>query len=337
MAKQRKLPPTMTFDSDQDGVDDENQEPEGDNQNHVDDDDEVESTGEDEESDNPLQHLPKYVLHRVQRLRELHNERERIMNDYLQERAALERKFTALVSPLYQDRLMVIKGEHDKDIAQANIDEVGDDEEVVEGERVSGVPQFWLCAMMHNDAVAELITEDDVDCLEKLIDIKCVDQDDGKGFTLQFHFAPNEYFDNAVLSKTYEVPNLLLPDEPLLKKVEGTAIQWKVGRSLTYRMVKKKQRGKGKHAGQVRTIEKKEDLESFFRWFEPPEMPPMEELDEEEAARLEEIYDEDYEIAQAFRYQLIPQAVLYFTGEVGDEHVALAMDGETEDADESAD
>jgi nucleosome assembly protein 1-like 1 len=120
-----------------------------------------------------------------------------------------------------------------------------------------------------------------------------------------------------------------------LKSVKGTTIDWKEGRALTYRVVKKKQRGKGKHAGQVRTVEKKEDLESFFRWFEPPEMPPMEDLDEEEANRLEEIYDEDFEVAQAFRYQLIPQAVMFFTGEFGDDHVTLAMDGQLEgDADE---
>jgi nucleosome assembly protein 1-like 1 len=289
---------------------------------------------EDEEMDNPLQHLPKYVIHRVERLRDLHDKRENIMAEYLAERAALENKFTALVTPLFQERNSIVQGEFDEQIATAHADKEPTEEVAEEGERVKGIPQFWLCAMMHNETVAELITEDDVDCLEKLCDITCIDQEDGKGFSLYFHFAPNDYFTNSVLTKTYDVPNLLLPDEPMLKNVKGTKIEWKTGRSLTFRMIKKKQRGKGKHAGHVRTVEKKEDVESFFRWFEPPEMPPMEELDEEEANRLEEIYDEDYEIAQAFRYQLIPQAVVYFTGEVGDEHVTLAMDGAEEDESE---
>jgi nucleosome assembly protein 1-like 1 len=112
------------------------------------------------------------------------------------------------------------------------------------------------------------------------------------------------------------VPNLLLSDEPLLKSVKGTEIKWKTGRALTYRMVKKKQRGKGKNAGQVRTVNKKEDMESFFRWFSPPDMPPMNTMDEEEAAHLEEVFDEDYDAASAFRSVIIPSAVKWFTGEV---------------------
>ena len=40
--------------------------------------------------------------------------------------------------------------------------------------------------------------------------------------------------------KRYEVPNLLLDDEPILKNVTGCDIHWKEGRSLTYKDVKKK-------------------------------------------------------------------------------------------------
>jgi nucleosome assembly protein 1-like 1 len=81
-------------------------------------------------------------------------------------------------------------------------------------------------------------------------------------------------------------------------------------------MVKKKQRGKGKHAGQVRTVHKREELDSFFKWFEPPDMPPMESMDEDGAEELEEIFEEDFDLAMAFRTQIIPKAVLWFTGEV---------------------
>lgn len=131
-----------------------------------------------------------------------------------------------------------------------------------------------------------------------------------------FHFSPNEYFENSVLTKKYEVPNLLLADEPILKDVEGCEIIWKEGKSLTYREVIKQQRGTGKNAGQVRTVKKKEKVESFFNFFTPPTMPSLETMNETEAAMLEQTFDEDYDIAQAFRSHIIPKAVLWFTGEV---------------------
>ena len=171
--------------------------------------------------------------------------------------------------------------------------------------------------MTQMETVGELITEEDVDCLEHLKDITCADDDDGKGFTLRFIFGPNDYFHDTVLTKRYEVPNLLTSDEPILKQVEGCKIQWKApDKSLTSRTIKKKQRGKGKNAGQVRTVTKTEKKESFFQWFDPPKMPSMDDMDEDEAEQLEEVFDSDYEVAQAFRTQIIPRAVLWFTGEV---------------------
>ena len=41
--------------------------------------------------------------------------------------------------------------------------------------RMVGIPQFWVCAMGHMEAVAELITEKDIDCLKHLTNITCRD------------------------------------------------------------------------------------------------------------------------------------------------------------------
>jgi len=293
---------------------------------HLDGDVEVidghEDDHEDESLEDPLAHLPDFVLRRVDKLRDLDIKRSEIVLEYLRERAELEKKYAGLFNPLYEERSRVVQGELDEEIAEAKEDgqngnthgTVSEDEG--NGERVKGIPQFWVCSMSNNETVGELITEDDVDCLEHLTDVKCVDREDGKGFQLLFHFATNEYFENSVLTKTYDVPNLLLSDEPLLKHVSGTEIKWKSGRALTFRMIKKKQRGKGKNAGQIRTVEKKEELDSFFRWFEPPEMPSMDSMNEEEAEHLEEVFDADYEVAQAFRCHIIPRAILWFSGHV---------------------
>ena len=50
--------------------------------------------------------------------------------------------------------------------------------------------------------------------------------------------------------KRYEVRNLLLDDEPILKNVTWCNIHWKEVRSLTYRDIKKKQRSKSGGRGE---------------------------------------------------------------------------------------
>ena len=83
--------------------------------------------------------------------------------------------------------------------------------------------------MGHMEAVAESITERDIDCLEHLTDVNCQAFEGGTGYELRFNFdiKINEYFTNELLTKRYEVPNLLLEDEPILKNVTGCGIHWK--------------------------------------------------------------------------------------------------------------
>jgi len=65
--------------------------------------------------------------------------------------------------------------------------------------------------------------------------------------------------------------------------------------------------------------------DSFFNFFDPPEMPEDEDdLDEETEALLAV----DFEIGHFFRERLIPKAVLFFTGE------AIEEDSDDEDEDE---
>ena len=68
--------------------------------------------------------------------------------------------------------------------------------------------------------------------------------------------------------KRYEVPNLLLDDEPILKNVTGCNIHWKEGGSLTYRDVRKKQKSKIiSRKRQIRAVNKRERTDSFFDLF----------------------------------------------------------------------
>ena len=306
-----------------------------DDDDSTDHDDSNESSDDDDESDHPMSTLPPYVLERVEKLKTLNTQRDQLMDQYLQDRAALEAKYHDLCKPLYSERAAIIKGEKDEEIGASKEGDVEEDQvvETVDKDKdekadesqanhnndenkVVGIPQFWICAMTHMEPLAELIAEDDVDALEHLQNIACVDDADGTGFTLEFHFSPNAYFNNSVLTKRYEIPNLLLDDEPILKNVEGCKIEWKPDMSLTFRETTKKQRGTGKNSGKVRTVKKKERSESFFHFFEPPKMPSMQDLDEEEADRLESAFEDDYDVAQAFRSHIIPKAIMWFTGQV---------------------
>lgn len=273
-----------------------------------------------------MEMLPEKVKNRVNKLKELHNSRESIMAKYLAERAALENKYSALCKPLYTQRLDIIQGALDDEITKERGPMADDDDE--EESDMVGVPQFWVCAMGHMENVAELVTKRDVDCLLSLKDVTCEDFPDGKGFILLFHFEENEYFSTQVLTKTYEIPNLLLDDEPILKNVKGCTIEWKdPSKALTYNLVIKKQRAKkGKHVGQIRSVTRRERCDSFFHFFNPPKMPAMEDLDEEEADAIEEAFDHDYDVAQAFRKHLIPKGVLWYTGEALEEDLETIGD-----------
>ena len=164
----------------------------------------VSNEDEDEESEEE-QTLPECVVRRLDRLQELEKERANHMEQYLKERAALEAKYNSMNSKLYEERSKIVTGEQD----------------TASEEEPAGVPQFWLNCMSNNEEISATISEDDVDCLVFLKDISCMDDEDGQAFTLKFSFDANPFFDNDVLTKRYEVPNLLSGSEPILKKVTG--------------------------------------------------------------------------------------------------------------------
>ena len=86
------------------------------------------------------------------------------------------------------------------------------------------------------------------------------------------------------------------------------------------REVKKKQKSKrGKNAGATRVVSKMEEKPSFFHFFDALKLPSDEEGEEvmdDEALR--ERIDNDVELAFALRNQIVPRAVLWFTGEACD-------------------
>jgi len=281
-------------------------------------DDGSESSGSSESTVDFLANLPPEVMKNVEKLRDLDVKRDAIMKEYLKERAALEAKFSAKISPLFDERFKIVTGEEEEEEEA----EVPQDNNGTNGEEVQktvGVPAFWAAAIGQMEEVGEHVTESDIEALEYIRDIQCIDRADGMGFKIIFYFAENPFFTNETLTKDYHVPNLLLADEPIIQDVTGTDIDWKQGKNLCERTVQKKQRAKGgRKPGQIRIVTKTEETESFFRWFNPPKLPgpeDLEEMTEEQADAIEESFDGDYDIAQALRLHIIPKAVRWFTGE----------------------
>merc|ERR1712188_283709 len=120
-------------------------------------------------------------------------------------------------------------------------------------------------------------------------------------------------------------------DGPDIFACTGCKIDWKKGKNITQKQVKKKQKHKGR--GQTRIITKMVKTDSFFNFFDPPELPEDEDDMDEETEALLAV---DFEIGHFFRERLIPKAVLFFTGEAIEED-SDDEDGEEDDEDNDPD
>ncbi|KAF6032091.1 hypothetical protein EB796_009591 [Bugula neritina] len=167
---------------------------------------------------------------------------------------------------------------------------------------------------------------------------------DPMGFTLLFEFDENEYFTDKVLTKTYTMQSSADENDPFgfegpeIISCKGCSIHWKEGKNVTLMNMKKKQ--KNAKTGNIRIVTKEVQVDSFFNFFSPPEVPedPSAEID----ADVEALLQADFQIGHFIRERIVPHAVLYFTGDIdtddeedgeGDDD----MDEDYEDYDEECD
>ncbi|KAF3450595.1 hypothetical protein FNV43_RR06684 [Rhamnella rubrinervis] len=278
-----------------------------------------------------LENLTPKVRKRVDFLREIQGEHDQLEAKFFEERAALEAKYQKLYEPLYTKRYEIVNGVVEVD-GVTNETALNQEEDKASEEK--GVPDFWLNAMKTNEVLAEEITERDEGALKYLKDIKWCRIDDPKGFKLEFFFDPNPYFKNSVLTKTY---HMIDDDEPILEKAIGTDIEWHPGKSLTQKLLKKKPRKGSKNA---KPITKTENCDSFFNFFNPPQVPEDEDdIDEDSAEELQSQMEQDYDIGSTLRDKIIPHAVSWFTGEAvqGDEFGDTEEEEDDDDDDENED
>ncbi|KAF3822469.1 hypothetical protein GH733_007843 [Mirounga leonina] len=188
-------------------------------------------------------------------------------------------------------------------------------------ERLDGLvetPTGYTESLPRNvDLLIDMVKEHDEPILKHLKDIKVKFSDAGQpmSFVLEFHFEPNEYFTNEVLTKTYGMrsePDDSDPfsfDGPEIMGYTGCQVDWKKEKNVTLKTIKKKQKHKG--CGTVCTVTKTVSSDSFFNFFASPEVPENGDLDD----AAEAILAADFEIGHFLRERIIPRSVLYFTGE----------------------
>mmetsp|Transcript_62917 Transcript_62917/g.73208 ORF Transcript_62917/g.73208 Transcript_62917/m.73208 type:complete len:358 (+) Transcript_62917:37-1110(+) len=177
------------------------------------------------------------------------------------------------------------------------------------------IQDYWLKVLKGNFALKEEIKEYDEAPLKALRRIEYFPSEDTEkphDFTLKFHFAPNDYFENDVLIKEFQ-----MEDEREAKKTECTEVKWKEGKNVTKKTKKKKQ--KNKKTGQSRTVVKETDQESFFTFFRNMENKEhnCEDHDEDEhddeAEEMDHI-DRHVDIAQTLIEEILPYSSEYYLG-----------------------
>lgn len=116
----------------------------------------------------------------------------------------------------------------------------------------------------------------------------------------------------------------------MIKKSSGDQINWKEGKNITVKIVKKKNKKKG---GEKKTKEVKE--KSFFNFFLDIEIDSDEE-DEKEEEDNEEVEDLElqYEIAQTIYEDLVPKSLEYYLGVIETMGDYGDLDGIEEEDDE---
>ena len=292
-----------------------------------------------------IQSLPKSVKRRIKALKKLQFDSSKIEGDFYKEVHELECKYAAKYTPLFEKRSKVVTGgveptdeecdwpsdeekedekEDVKNKAKVGDGEKADSEEKEkekkednEGADVKGIPNFWLTVFKNVDMLSEMIQDHDEPILNHLQDVKVqFSSTQDMGFTLEFYFESNKFFNNTVLTKQYQMRSE--PDEadpfsfegPEIVKCKGCEIDWCKGQNVTVKTIKKKQKHKGR--GTTRTITKTVQNDSFFNFFTPPTVPEEDsEMDED----LEALLAADFEIGHFIRERIVPRAVLYFTGE----------------------
>ncbi|NXF44775.1 NP1L1 protein, partial [Oceanites oceanicus] len=288
-----------------------------------------------------IESLPKVVKRRVNALKNLQVQCAQIEAKFYEEVHELERKYAALYQPLFDKRSEIInaiyepteeecewKADVEEEISEemkekAKLEEEKKDEEK---EDPKGIPEFWLTVFKNVDLLSDMVQEHDEPILKHLKDIKVKFSEVGQPMV------------PVTRGMVLSLFCLVFFSFPFLSSCQ---IDWKKGKNVTLKTIKKKQKHKGR--GTVRTVTKTVSNDSFFNFFSPPEgklnisLSALT-LNDDDA---EAILAADFEIGHFLRERIVPRSVLYFTGEAieddDDDYDEEGEEADDEEGEEEAD
>ena len=279
--------------------------------------------------------IPRDILRRVKALKNIQLENVKHEIEYYRRIHQLDLEFKKMYDENNEKRKRIYLGLHEPNDSECWWLDPNEDGsmETMEMENMNiednvdttnrGIPDFWLTVFKNaNQTVLNRTVElADEPILKHLQDITVTLPKSNTGFSLQFHFAQNEFFSNSILTKEYELRNDIDRRDPLdydgpeMLRAKGCDIDWKDDMNPGVKVTMKKQKVKGK--GGAKTVLKEEKRDTFFDFFQPPAIS----MDTERAQGDDEMVerlDSDFDIGLGIKDKLIPKAVLYYTGEARD-------------------
>ncbi len=175
---------------------------------------------------------------------------------------------------------------------------------------VQGIPDFWSTSVKNNQMMMQYFREKDQDTIQYISNVFVKETSDPKTMTVTLTYKENPYFANETLELMVRFKDDQADD---VTETQGTVIQWKEGKDLTCKKIKKKQ--KNKKTGETRTIVKTVPADSFYNCFESkkaPEGDRDEDDEDEETEKLLDQLDESMQIAMDFNDLYNWEALEYY-------------------------
>lgn len=215
----------------------------------------------------------------VRALRKLQLETKDIQSEFFKQIYELEIELQKKHDLVYKKRSDIVNGicvPTNEDAPESAI-------EKNEATPAQGIPNFWSNVL--SSTLFE-IHSSDRPILEHLTDVRARNKPFSElGFILEFDFSPNEYFENATLTKEYfytcSLGDAMVHQGPQIYKSVGCEINWKNGKACS--------------------------KESFFNFFRSK-------TENEEIFGSDETYgmSNDFEMGYFIKERIIPRAVLFY-------------------------
>ena len=188
-------------------------------------------------------------------LSEIHLDKKRVEDDqYGKEFDELQDRYDKQYQEIYDKIDYIVNSTEKIEITPEEMDKYG----ITETEEPKAIDDYWEKVIINSRYFT--ITDRDKVILKYLTKVKIVKfPENVVDFRVDFYFKPNEFFTNEILSKKY-----IYGKDALLRKAEGTEIDWKSpDKNTTIEKVKKRIKKGKKFINEY----KETKVDSFFSFF----------------------------------------------------------------------